>query len=62
MSWYVPHCIFKRADKEQQRGLEPAPESGCPLHPEVVQKPNFLLLLNHHTPEASGLGGHMPKM
>lgn len=36
----MPDRIFKGADKEQQRGLEPAPEPGHLLHPEVMQKPS----------------------
>lgn len=39
-------CIFGATDKEQEKGLEPAPGSGCP--PSSCRNPDFLLL-NHHS-------------
>lgn len=58
----MPDFIFKGADKEQERGLEPVPGSGCP--PEFMQKlrlspPEPLRQpVISHMPEASRSGGN----
>lgn len=57
----MPDFIFKGADKEQERGLEPVPGSGWP--PEFIQKlrlsPESLRQpIISHMPEASRSGGN----
>lgn len=59
--WQMPDFIFKGADKEQERGLEPVPGSGC--SPEFMQKlrlspPEPLRQPVSHMPEAPRSGGN----